>query len=192
MAAADLPCWHSFVQYHRAVGLALLSAAHAREAAHHFATSAVALARATALSAQADWGPVRQLVLLMAATSALVPQLPLPVDRLMQLVNRLGVSPSHPLPSFNGRLCDPVRRASKTHAKPLFSPFVAATFPSETITARDSPWTAFIESAGLDAAVALLSSAGSGADTQRGAKLFRMQRLVAWMQHSGVVMPVLL
>ncbi len=183
VAAADVPCWLKFSQYHRAVGLALLSVAHAREAAHHFATSGLALARASALSAPAGWGALREMALLMAACSAIVPQLPLPVDRLMQFANRLGVSPSHPLPPLKSRLCEPIRPAPKAHMKPLFSPFVAAAAAPRDPSAKEEQWTAFIEGAGLDAAVALLASANSGT------KLFRMQQLVAWIHRNGIVAP---
>jgi hypothetical protein len=191
-AAPDLSCWFKFSHYHRAVGLALLSAAHAREAAHHFSTAAVALARVTSLEAPADWGELRELAMLMAACSALVPQMPLSVDRLMQFVNRLGVSPSHPLPPLSRRLCEPVRPSSASHQKPMFSPFVAAAALAEDAGSSGADWAAFIEGAGLDAAVALLTSATSGEACDRGARLLRMQRLVGWIRRSGIVMHTLL
>jgi hypothetical protein len=184
MTAAHLSCWFKFVRYHEAVGLALMSASHAREAAHHFSTAAVALARATALSEASDWEQSRQLALLMAACAALVPHMPLHVDRLMQLVTRLSVSPSHPLPPLKFRLCEPVRSRPKGGRRPLFTPFVAAAAAVEGD--KEGEWTTFIESAGLDAAVALLASTNNV-----GAKLYRAERLVAWMRDNGVVMPLL-
>ena len=192
VSAPDLSCWLTFSRYHHAVGLALLSASHAREAAHHFSTAAVALARATSLEAAANWGQLRELAMLMAACSALVPHMPLPVDRLMQFVNRLGVSPAHPLPPLSRRLCEPVRPSSKSHQKPMFSPFVAAAALAEDAGASGADWTAFIEGAGLDAAVALLASATSGGAGDAGARLLRMQRLVGWIRRSGIVMHTLL
>ena len=190
VTATDVSCWRKFARYHEAVGLAMLSAAHAREAAHHFSTAAVALASAVAAQAKPDgWQDTRQLALLMAACAALVPQLPIQSDRLMQFVNRLGVSPSQPLPPLSRRLCDPVRPSPKSHQAPLFSPFVdAAAHGSHG--EKDGGWSAFIEGAGLDAAVELFNSAF--ASRKRGVQLYRIGRLVAWVRDNGLVMPVVL
>ncbi len=190
VSAADVACWRKFAGYHQAVGLAMLSASLPREAAHHFSTAAVALAGAIAVSKAAEWEETRQLALLMAACSALVPHMPLQTDRLLRFVNRLSASPSLPLPPLKRRLCEPVRPAPKASQQLLFSPFVAAT--TTLGQGREGGgWTAFIEGAGLDAAVALLTSA-SREGRSRGAKLFRMERLVAWMRDSGIVMPMVL
>ncbi len=192
VAAADVACWRKFVLHHRAVGLAMLSAAQPREAAHHFSTAAVALASAVSLSKHVEWEESRELALLMAACSALVPHLPLEADRLMRFVNRLGVSPSQPLPPLRCRLCEAVQSSPKSLQQPLFSPFVAAS-AAHGWGGQEGEWTAFIESAGLDAAVTLLTSASGGsARSSRVARLYRMQRLVAWMRDNGIVMPIVL
>jgi hypothetical protein len=184
----DISCWNSFARYHRAVGLALLSAAHSREAAHHFSTAAISIARATSLLHPANWEDLRELALLLASCSALSPHTPLEADRLMQLVNRLGASPSQALPPLKQRLCEPQRSPSEGRHLLKFTPFVAA---AATYGGRENEeWPAFIESAGLDAAVALFRSASTRGST--GAKIFRMQRLVTWMRDSGIVMPIVL
>jgi len=196
VTAAHLSCWHTFSRYHHAVGRALLSAAHAREAAHHLSTAAVALARVTALSQPSDWEEARGLALLMAACSALAPHMPLQVDRLMQFVTRLATSPSQPLPPLQRRLCEPARlapkaakggqpKAAKGGLGALFSPFVGAAGGGGGDMGGE--WSAFIEGAGLDAAVALLASADKS-----GAKLYRAGRLVKWMRDNGIVMPIVL
>jgi hypothetical protein len=190
VSAADVSCWRTFARYHQAVGLAMLSASHPREAAHHFSTAAVALAGAITASKAAGWEETRELALLMAACSALVPQMPLQTDRLMRYVNRLSASPSQPLPPLKRRLCEPVQPVPKASQQRLFSPFVAAT--TTLGQGREGGgWTAFIEGAGLDAAVALLTASSKG-NGSRGARLFRMERLVAWMRDSGIVMPIVL
>jgi hypothetical protein len=187
VTATDVSCWRKFARYHEAVGLAMLSAAHAKEAAHHFSTAAVALASAVVAQPKPDgWDDTRQLALLMAACAALVPQLPIQPDRLMQFVNRLGVSPSQPLPPLSRRLCEPVRPSPKSHQPPLFSPFVAAAAHRD-YGEKGGGWRAFIEGAGLDAAVELFNAAL--ASSRRGVKLLRIERLVAWLRDNGLVMP---
>ena len=66
----------------------------------------------------------------------------------------------------------------------MIIPFMAAAAAVEGD--KEGEWTTFIESAGLDAAVALLASTNN-----IGAKLYRVERLVAWMRDNGVVMPLL-
>lgn len=190
VTAAENSCWLKFARYHTAVGLALLSAAHAREAVHHLSTAALALASTTALSATAHWEEARQVALLMAACSALVPQLPLSVDRLLQLAMRLGASPSHPLPPLKRSLCDPVHSPSSARLQPVFSPFVAAAAVQQQ-GGRVEEWSAFIEFAGRDAAVELLAAASAGGG-HTGSKLLRVQRLLEWMRDNGVVMSVVI
>ena len=191
VTAADKSCWLKFARYHKAVGCALLSAAHAREAAHHLSSAALALASTTALSTAGDWEESRQLALLLAACSALVPQLPLSVDRLLQLAVRLGMSPSHPLPPLKRSLCDPLQPPSSARLQPVFSPFVAAAAMQQH-GARVEEWSAFIEFAGRDAAVELLTAASTGGGGNRGSRLLRVQRLLAWMRDNGVVMSVMI
>ncbi len=190
VTAADKSCWLKFARYHKAVGAALLSAAHAREAAHHLSSAALALASTTALSTTADWEESRQVALLMAACSALVPQLPLSVDRLLQLAIRLGKSPSHPLPPLKRSLCDPVHSPASARLQPVFSPFVAAAAMQQQ-GRRLEEWSAFIEFAGRDAAVELLTGASTGGGNM-GSKLLRVQRLLQWMRDNGVVMSVMI
>ena len=95
------------------------------------------------------------------------------------------------MPPLKRSLCDPLQPPSSARLQPVFSPVVAAAAMQQQ-GARVEEWSAFIEFAGRDAAVELLTAASTGGGGNRGSRLLRVQRLLAWMRDNGVVMSVMI